>query len=522
MGLQNRSSQPAAEVFIYSFFISGRYLGRCDPPSALAIAPPPALNRTPSFKMRPFQEQCYDPRSGGWRDGGVWVQPFSINGSRPMRASAWGRLAGRHRRCSLPETRENRKQGGRPVFVSYPDGPRTLLPRCNVRNGDRWYCGAAAAGEGADLSGVGARPRRAYPTSICGGFTRTISARRKPAPMAKVCPRRIRGFGRPCARSRRRSPATDPFRDHRSLPSGCSKSRRLRRQDYRPTAAASRSGGLLLDRGRAAAPDSKDPCLTCFSSRLRRRAPQNLNLAAWTQRPFCSGRSISVSEFRLQRGGPDDTPPFVERAIVATRVSYFAQRQLLLPQPAGPPSSNWWRESILVGHPATNMSATHDHVCGDECLSFFFRPGNWWEANRATVRRSGQIGQRAPAAARIDGAGRNWQQAAAVGPQRYRPRRGRTGIRPAVFVEVVSGRPHKPVATPVRDRRRAVETAPLDRWPIRTSRSIWEQAAGQARHQPVPFSLRAVLERGPWGSPPASNIWCASRLRHAARLFGRQ
>jgi len=30
--------------------------------------------------------------------------------------------------------------------------------------------------------------------------------------------------------------------------------------------------------------------------------------------------------------------------------------------------------SLLIGLPATEFVCTHDHVCGDECLSFFFEP----------------------------------------------------------------------------------------------------------------------------------------------------
>src|SRR5260370_2652803 len=30
--------------------------------------------------------------------------------------------------------------------------------------------------------------------------------------------------------------------------------------------------------------------------------------------------------------------------------------------------------SILVGHPGDEYVCTHDHVCGDECLSFFLEP----------------------------------------------------------------------------------------------------------------------------------------------------
>src|SRR5687768_478824 len=30
--------------------------------------------------------------------------------------------------------------------------------------------------------------------------------------------------------------------------------------------------------------------------------------------------------------------------------------------------------SVMVGHPGDEYLCTHDHVCGDECLSFHFTP----------------------------------------------------------------------------------------------------------------------------------------------------
>ncbi len=82
------------------------------------------------------------------------------------------------------------------------------------------------------------------------------------------------------------------------------------------------------------------------------------------------------------------------------------------------------------------------------------------------------------------------------------------------FVEVVSGRPHKPVATPVRDRRRAVETA---LWIDAHSHQQvdLEQAAGQAGISPFHF-LR--LFSSVLGVTPHQYL-VRSRLRHAARLL---
>src|SRR5258707_673421 len=87
-------------------------------------------------------------------------------------------------------------------------------------------------------------------------------------------------------------------------------------------------------------------------------------------------------------------------------------------------------------------------------------------------------------------------------------------IFPSRFVEIVSGRPHKPVATPARDRRRAVETA---LWiDAHSHQQIdLEQAAGQAGISPFHF-LR--LFSSVLGGTPHQYL-VRSRLRHAARLL---
>jgi AraC-like DNA-binding protein len=79
---------------------------------------------------------------------------------------------------------------------------------------------------------------------------------------------------------------------------------------------------------------------------------------------------------------------------------------------------------------------------------------------------------------------------------------------------VVSGRPHQPVATPARDRRRAVETA---LWiDAHSHQQIdLEQAAGQAGISPFHF-LR--LFSSVLGVTPHQYL-VRSRLRHAARLL---
>ncbi len=215
-------------------------------------------------------------------------------------------------------------------------------------------------------------------------------------------------------------------------------------------------------------------------------------------------RSISVSEFRCS-AGPDDTP-FVERHRCHS-VSYLRKGSF------GCHSRGRFFElvagSILVGHPGDEYVCTHDHVCGDECLSFFLGP-ELVEAigDRAEVWQIGSapplpelmvLGELAQAAA----AGRSDIGLDEVG-QVFASR----------FVEVVSGRPHKPVATPVRDRRPAVETA---LWIDAHSHQQvdLEQAAGQAGISPFHF-LR--LFSSVLGVTPHQYL-VRSRLRHAARLL---
>jgi AraC-like DNA-binding protein len=214
--------------------------------------------------------------------------------------------------------------------------------------------------------------------------------------------------------------------------------------------------------------------------------------------------SISVSDFRCS-AGPDDTPfaeQFGSHSISYVRKGSFGchSRGRFFELVAG---------SILVGHPGDEFVCTHDHVCGDECLSFFLSP-ELVDAigNRTEVWRVGAapplpelmvLGELAQAAAD----GRSDVGLDEVG-QAFARR----------FVDVVSGRPQKPALATARDRRRAVETAlwidahshqPID----------LEGAAGQADISPFHF-LR--LFSGVLGVTPHQYL-VRSRLRHAARLL---
>jgi AraC-like DNA-binding protein len=165
--------------------------------------------------------------------------------------------------------------------------------------------------------------------------------------------------------------------------------------------------------------------------------------------------------------------------------------------------------SLLIGRPGEEFVCTHDHVCGDECLSFFLAPD--LIETIGDRRETWEVGA-APPLAELMVLG-ELAQAAADG-------RSDVGLDEAGqllahrFVEVVSGKARKAAAVSARDRRRAVETA------------LWidahaheeielEAAAVQAGVSAFHFlrAFSAVL-----GVTPHQYL-LRSRLRHAARLL---
>jgi AraC-like DNA-binding protein len=220
-----------------------------------------------------------------------------------------------------------------------------------------------------------------------------------------------------------------------------------------------------------------------------------------TATTLLTGPSISVSDFRCS-AVPGDTP-FVEQhrchSVSYVRKGSFGCR-------SRGRSFELVAGSVLVGHPGDDYVCSHDHVCGDECLSFFLqpklvqaigdRPETWQIGCVPPLPELMVLGELAQAAAD----GRSDIGLDEIG-QLFASR----------FVEMVSGRPSKPISATPRDRRRAVETA---LWiDAHSHRSIdLEDAAAQANISPFHF-LR--LFANVLGVTPHQYL-VRSRLRHAA------
>jgi AraC-like DNA-binding protein len=214
--------------------------------------------------------------------------------------------------------------------------------------------------------------------------------------------------------------------------------------------------------------------------------------------------SISVSDFRCS-AAPGDKP-FAEQfgchSISYVRKGSFGchSRGRFFELVAG---------SVLVGHPGDEYVCTHDHVCGDECLSFFLEPelvetigdrtGVWQIGAVPPLPELMVLGELAQAAAD----GRSDIGLNEVG-QMFASR----------FVEMLSGRSRKVAPATARDRGRAVETA---LWiDAHSHQEInLEDVAGQADISPFHF-LRLFARV--LGVTPHQYL-VRSRLRHAARLL---
>jgi AraC-like DNA-binding protein len=165
--------------------------------------------------------------------------------------------------------------------------------------------------------------------------------------------------------------------------------------------------------------------------------------------------------------------------------------------------------SVLIGFPDTEFACTHDHVCGDECLSFFFAPDlvetiglrdEPWQVGAAPpLPELMVLGELAQAAA----SGRSDIGLDEIGQ-----------MLASRLIAVASGRQRKQATTTARDRRRAVEAA---LWIDAHSQDeiALDDAAREAGVSPFHF-LR--LFSGVLGVTPHQYL-VRARLRHAARLL---
>ncbi len=165
--------------------------------------------------------------------------------------------------------------------------------------------------------------------------------------------------------------------------------------------------------------------------------------------------------------------------------------------------------SLLIGHPGDEYLCTHDHVCGDECLSFHLsRTLVDTIGDRETVWRTGGV----PPLAELMVLG-ELAQAAAQG-------RSDLGLDElgtllaARFVALVSGHSHGEPGAAARDRRRAVETA---LWLDAHSHEPIDLAAAAGEAGLSPFHFLRLFARVLGVTPHQYLV--RSRLRRAAQLL---
>jgi AraC family transcriptional regulator len=214
--------------------------------------------------------------------------------------------------------------------------------------------------------------------------------------------------------------------------------------------------------------------------------------------------AITATNFRCDAGPAD--APFVERhgnfSLSYVRKGSFGYR-------ARGESFELVAGAVLVGHPGDEYVCTHEHVCGDECLSFDLAPALVAGiGDRAEIWRAGCV----PPLPELMVLG---ELAQAVAEAKSDIGIDEVGLLFAArFVELVSGRKRKQVKPSARDRRRAVEAA------------LWIDAHA---HKPIDLGRTAAevglspfhflrLFAGILGVTPHQYL-VRARLRRAARLL---
>ncbi|WP_164016841.1 AraC family transcriptional regulator [Pyxidicoccus trucidator] len=214
--------------------------------------------------------------------------------------------------------------------------------------------------------------------------------------------------------------------------------------------------------------------------------------------------SISVVDYRCG-AGPSDAP-FVEQhsgfSIAYVRKGSFSYhtRGRSFELVAG---------SLLLGHPGDEYMCAHDHVVGDECLSFHFsqewvaalgEPTDLWRTGSVPpLPEMMVLGELAQASAE----GRSDLGVDEVGM-----------LFAARFAEVVSGKRRSALETRVKDRRRAVEAA---LWLDENSHASVDLDSAAREAGLSPFHFLRLFSRVLGVTPHQYLV--RTRLRRAARLL---
>jgi AraC family transcriptional regulator len=220
----------------------------------------------------------------------------------------------------------------------------------------------------------------------------------------------------------------------------------------------------------------------------------------------CVFRSDAVAVIDYRCEAAQDDAPFVERHD-SFSVSYV--RKGSFGCHARGRSFELVTGSILVGHPGDEYVCTHEHVAGDECLSFHFAPALVETVgSRPDIWRSVCV----PPLAQLMVLGELAQAAAAGSCEIGLDEVGI--VLAARFVDLLSGQQRRPTKAPACDRRRAVEAA---LWIEANSHEpiALERAAGEFGFSSFHF-LRLFARV--LGVTPHQYL-IRSRLRRAARLL---
>ena len=219
------------------------------------------------------------------------------------------------------------------------------------------------------------------------------------------------------------------------------------------------------------------------------------------RRNLFEGNRIAVTEFRCTAAPGEE--PFAEE-FPAHSISYVRKGSF------GCQCRGRFHElvtgSMLVGFPGDEYVCTHDHVVGDECLSFFLAPELVDAIGDERLWRVGAVSPQPELMVLAELAQSAADGNSDVGLDEI------GHLLAARFVETVGGCKDKPLTVSLRDRRRAVESA---LWiDANSHRQVTlDDAAAQAGISPFHF-LRLFSQV--LGVTPHQYL-VRSRLRHAAR-----